>query len=223
MRGRDNHAHVVDGGVARSAADSKRGPASLPAPVSPDFGHTTRRTCHLVSAACSTRAGKGMRASRRSPGSGCASEEASHRSRRPASPLPGALTKPCWILGPMNPPPPPLARPLRPLASGSACAAPSAGASDPLARLVRPGNFQSSFEVRPLRELPPPLARRLHFRSPEYPRLARLWFPEGTCTLPIRVSSWLCSGFPRRHRLLTVMRLSLNRGAGKRQMAPRAC
>lgn len=57
----------------------------------------------------------------------------------------------------------------------------------------------------------------------EHPWSGFRWFPEGFRHLPARVSPWLCSGFPRRHRLLTVMKLSLNRPGGKRENGHFAC
>jgi hypothetical protein len=59
----------TSGDTAPCSANSKRGPALLPAPVSPDFGvPIPKDQDRLVSAACATRAGKGMRVLRRSPG-----------------------------------------------------------------------------------------------------------------------------------------------------------
>jgi len=59
----------------------------------------------LVSAACSARAGKGMRASRRSSRPVASTPEGASAPgpRRPAPRLPGAATKPCWIPFPDHP------------------------------------------------------------------------------------------------------------------------
>lgn len=65
---RQAHHSVRETYAAAACLKRKRGPASLPVPMSPDFGLWSRGTWGLFSAACSTRAGKGMRVLRRSPG-----------------------------------------------------------------------------------------------------------------------------------------------------------
>jgi hypothetical protein len=146
--------------------------------------------------------------------------------RRPASRLPGAATRPCWIQVPVqslachsrlracfHPRPRPLLaqrfrQKLRSAfavhllgASGPACAFPSAG---PLLATACAA----------------PSASR---SNPGYPRPGFPPPPEGDLGLPDRVSSSLCFGFPLRRFLLTVMRLSSIPGLGKREMAHLPC
>jgi hypothetical protein len=57
------------------------------------------------------------------------------------------------------------------------------------------------------------------FVSPSRPR----WFPEGTCTRPIRVSSCFCFGFPLPIRLLTSLKVSPIASRSKGEMIALAC
>lgn len=86
----------------------------------------------------------------------------------------------------------------------------------------------SQLPVRLAPSLPPDVSALLSHRfrirpigaSPSrFPR----GHPKVSLSLPVRVRLWLCSGFPRRHRLLTVMKLSLNRAGGKAQTGHFAC
>ena len=191
---------------SKHAAHGKRGPASLPAPVSPDFGLSIPRDrWGLVSAACSARAGKGMRASRRSsrPVASAPEGASTPGPRRPASVLPGAASKPCWTPLPDHP-----------------------VASVRLAPSIRPWlSSPLSRRFRPILRLFLRLRFGVRFASDH--RSIPSWFPSdrprAISLLPGRVSRWLCSGFPRRHRLLTVMKLSLNRRSGKGENSPEAC
>ena len=159
----------------------------------------------LVSAACSARAGKGMRASRRSsrPVASAPEGASTPGPRRPASVLPGAASKPCWTPLPDHP-----------------------VAFVRLAPSVRPWlSSPLSRRFRPILRLHFGLRLRLDFASDH--RSIPSWFPRhhprAILLLPDRVSSWPCSGFPRRHRLLTVMKLSLNRRAGKGENGRQPC
>jgi hypothetical protein len=190
-------------GARHKRAESKRGPASLPAPVSPDFGCSPLRVRDLVSAACSARAGKGMRASRRSsrpavsthPGT-CVPEELPFRPRRPACLGTGA---PMQALLNANSSPSDLRSSLRlrflptrfrPLARPSASQEPSVSLARPSSRSSKP---LSRLFVRRFGTAcaPPPLTRHtgaspsrslrvsrriLHAFGP-CKSLALLWFP----------------------------------------------
>lgn len=59
--------------------------------------------------------------------------------------------------------------------------------------------------------------------APGHPRSGFPWTPEGVLGLPDRVSASLCSGFPRRRFLLTVMRLSSIADSAKRGIEHQAC
>jgi hypothetical protein len=156
----------------------------------------------LVSAACSTRAGKGMRASRRS-------------SRPVRSPLPKELRFPD-LGGPLH-----YCRGQQGSLAGrflptnpklrAACAALRSWHPVRLAPSLPPGVYvllAQPFRTRPIGAIP---------------GLDFVGRPKVSAVFQTVVSSWLCSGFPRRHRLLTVMKLSLNRGRGKREMGHLPC
>ncbi len=189
--------------TAEKEADGKRGPASLPAPVSPDFGSWVpkdtwawfRRHAPLAPArACELRVGR--------RGRYVSAPEGVSVSRTSAARFGTAGGSTKALLEALFRTIPKLRAAFAALpfvASGPACAFPSARC------------FRAAFAA-----LPHPTHR-------SRPRTGFRWSPKGFRCLPVRVSSWLCSGFPRRHRLLTVMKLSSNRRHGKREMGHAAC
>ena len=185
------------------SADSKRGPALLPAPVSPDFGSwVPKDTWAWFRRHARSAPARACGLSRRSSRPVC------FRSRRSFS-FPD-------LVGPLQ-----------------YCR----GQHSSLAGSFIPNNPEASSRFRrsPFRGFRSGLRLPFRpmfpccFRSPsasdpsEHPRTGFRWSPEGFRHLPARVSSWLCFGFPRRHRLLTVMKLSLNRVRGKRENGHFAC
>lgn len=191
--------------------------------MSPDFGLTSRRTYGLVSAACSARAGKGMRASRRSPGP---ADCLFPKKRAPFPAFGGPLhdftrrRNHGALLDTISR----VIHRLRLLACAMVNALGFALRVDPSADLplARAYRLRSRPSADP--SLPPALARLL--RHPVQPAPASLeiaatlahrlvfatsvalvspsrsrWFPEGTCTRSIRVSRWFRFGFPLPNRL----------------------
>ena len=183
--------------------DGKRGPASLPAPVSPDFGSWVPKDTwawfrrHARSAparACGRCVGR--------RGRYVSAPEGVSVSRTSSARLHTAGGSIQALLGALFQTIPKLRAAFAALpfeASDPACAFPSARC------------FRAT-----LAALPHPTHRSI-------PRTAFHWSPEGFRRLSARVSPWLCSGFPRRHRLLTVMKLSSNRLCGKREMGHLPC
>ena len=182
--------------------DGKRGPALLPAPVSPDFGSSTPKD-HWAWF---------RRHARSAPARACGLC-VGRRGR--VFPLPKELPLPD-LVGPLQY---------------------RRGRHSSLAGHFIPNNPEASSRLRrspfrgfrsglrlPFRPMFPFGLRRPSASDPsEHPRTGFHWSPEGFRRLPVRVSPWLCSGFPRRHRLLTVIKLSLNRGRGKGENARFAC
>ena len=187
----------------------------------------SQATAGLVSAACSTRAGKGIRASRRSPGPGVRAFRGVRfvsGPRRPASgtrPGPGheALRNASREIhrpGSARAMPIPIHLPfgtiLR-LAFACARAAASAVLRPVLPLPAPPERCMELSEpaalrcpAKPPRRLRTALLPRSSVAS--HSRVIRLRFPEGTCIRMTRVSLWSCFGFPLPNRLLTVAMLS---------------
>ena len=222
---------VRDSGAApprASAPDSKRGPALLPAPVSPDFGVSIpkdqvawfrRHAPPAPARACGLCVGHRDRGLR---------SRGSFRHRSTAARFETA--------------------------GGGNEALLDTGSSRSLASTERlrtrfhpwPQHRLHDTSARSIRSaFARPSARRLRHRlrdpfgwaasatacaapsasrsAPGYPRSDFLGLPEGILILPDRVSSSLCSGFPRRRFLLTVVRLSPIRDSGKGELGRPAC
>jgi len=210
--------------VGAFAPDGKRGPALLPAPMSPDFGvrvpkdpvawfrrhapPAPARACGL----CVGHRDRGLR-SRRS---------FRHRSTAARFEAAGGSNKALLDTGSS-----------RSLASRNrlrACF--HLWPRPPLARRLRqklPARFRSPSARRLQHRLRDPFgwaasttacaAPSASRSAPGYPRPGFLRPPEGAFILPDRVSASLCFGFPRRRFLLTVMRLSSITDSAKRQIA----
>lgn len=150
----------------------------------------------LVSAACSTRAGKGMRASRRSPRPADATARGQTSFPAFSGPLPicpgGTNLKPCGIRFPDFLPPPHRLRHANASKNsiGRVCCFDVACAPSPLSS--QPGFSIASRFRRCACAQPCP---RWH-RRPCIPRTVRLWFPEGTCVCSIRCKFLILLWFP---------------------------
>ena len=197
----------------------------LPAPVSPDFSHKPgrvmqpgfggklhpRRQGHAGFASVVEAGRFPLPKELRLPASAARSDNAE------------AKSKPCWMQVP-----------IRSRSSVPACAGPSDRGLPNLLRGLPTRNLRTPFGVlrpefrTPLEVLHSelPLRFRKSFRFPitsGHPRSGPCVPPEGCCTVPARVSSWSCFGFPRRDRLLTDVKLSLIGRRGKGESAENSC
>ncbi len=224
----------------RQGPDAKRGPASLPAPMSPDYGRgTPSGSQDLVSAARSTHAPKSRVLRGWSPGQNLASRRAlplGHR--RPAPrlvPKDAALrvghrgrSNPCKqgvhpALG--GPPYPRRGRELGFDALGSLRSAPACTTTS--LRALRSFPSASAFASTSgpaLRASPAQTACAIEPGSASgRPDPFHRGFPKAPALSRLGVSSWSCFRFRRRHRLLTVVMVSLNPSRTNPQSPCAAC
>ena len=239
---------LVDGAAGRRcrAARSERTQKGAGIAASPRVAGLQplgrQATACLVSAACSARAGKGIRASRRSPGPvdpRIPKKRFLSGPRRPASRTrPGGPSlKPCGMPsreihrpGSARAMPMPIHLPFGTILRHTFAFArveprPSFDRSIRLLHRLRAAEGSRPAVLRyPAK--PPRCSRSALFSQSSvasHSRPIRMRFPEGTCTRMVRVSCWFCFGFPLPNRLLTIVMLSSIASRAKRETHLHSC